>query len=296
MIERYVSPAEFKRLISALMVVALFISILALFGFLVIPGSRNVNRPEAAQEVAAPQGETGWLDPTDYPAQARKVLPPIDPRTVMTPNPELMARGQALFNETCATCHGPKGLGDGPGGAGLKPPPRNFTQSAGWTHGYRIEDIYRTLEEGVKGTGMVSYAYLSRRDRMALVHVVQSMGAFDHGPEGPAALAALAKQFASAGEVIPNRIPVALAEHRLVAEDRAPSPLPAGIHPAVLDPGRAARTLAGIPHWREDSGALARAIVAGLPGNGFAPAVAEYGPAQWNDLRSTLAGRQGARE
>lgn len=294
MIERYVSKAEFRRLLSALLVVALFISILALFAFLVVPGTRNVNRPEAGAEVEAPQGETGWLDPTETPARARQVLPPIDPATVMTPNPALTARGQALYAETCATCHGPRGEGNGPGGAGLKPPPRNFTSPAGWTHGYRVTDVYRTLEEGVKGTNMVSYNYLSRRDRMALVHVVRSLGAFDHGRDDPAALDALAKSFASAGEVIPNRIPVSQAVLRLEREFQPAGPLPAGdprVREAVLDPVRAAQTLSGIPRWREDASALARAVTAGLPGNGFAPAVALYGPGQWNELRSALAGR-----
>ena len=296
MIEKYVSPSEFKRLISALLVVATFIAIMALFAFLVVPGMRNVNRPHEAAAIEAPQGETGWLDPTDYPPVARQVLPPIDPKTVMTPNPELMARGKAIFAQTCATCHGAEGKGDGPGGAGLNPKPRNFTQAAGWTNGHRIEDIYKTLEQGVKGSGMVSYSYLSKRDRMALVHVVQSLGAFDHGPEDPQALEGLAKLFASAGEVIPNRVPVAFAVRQLEAEAKPLPPLviPAGnalLGDAVCDPARAAQTLAGIPRWREDDRVLALAVTEGLPGNGFAPAVATYSPAQWKALRSALAGR-----
>lgn len=296
MIDKYVSPSELKRLISALLVVAGFISIMALFGFLVVPGTRNVNVPREAAPVEAPQGETGWLDPTDYPATARVVLPPIDPKTVMTPNPELMARGKAIFAQTCATCHGPEGKGDGPGGTGLNPKPRNFTQQAGWTNGYRIESIYKTLEEGVKGTGMVSYNYLSKKDRMALVHVVQSLGAFDHGPEDPKALESLSKLFASAGETIPNKVPVAFAEKRIEAEFRPAPALPdvskaPALKSAVLDPARAAQTLAGIPRWREDDKALARTVAAGVPGNGFAPSVATYAPAQWKELQSALAGR-----
>jgi len=296
MIDKYVSPSEFKRLISALLVVAGFIAIVAFFAFLVVPGMRNVNTPEATVAVDAPQGETGWLDPTDYPATARVVLPPIDPKTVMTPNPELTVRGKAIFAQTCATCHGPDGKGDGPGGAGLNPKPRNFTQQAGWTNGYHIENIYRTLDEGVKGTGMVSYNYLSKKDRMALVHVVQSLGAFDHGPEDPKALESLSKLFASAGEVIPNRIPVALAEQKLETEfqaapalgDVAKNPL---LQAAILDPMRASQTLAGIPRWREDDKALAQAVAAGLPFNGFSPAVATYAPERWKALQSALSGR-----
>jgi mono/diheme cytochrome c family protein len=213
----YLSPEELKRLASALLAVIGFIAIAAFFGFTVVPGLRyQAHTSESA--VQAVQGETGWLDPTDYPAMAREVIPPIDPATVMTPNPALMARGKAVFAQTCATCHGPEGKGDGPGGTGLTPKPRNFTLTAGWKNGTRLEDIYRTLDEGIKGSSMVSYNYLTKKDRMALAHVVQSLGAFDHGANDPKAMAALEKLFASAGEVIPNRIPVARAVDSLCRE------------------------------------------------------------------------------
>jgi mono/diheme cytochrome c family protein len=146
------------------------------------------------------------------------VIPPIDPATVMTPNPALMARGKAVFAQTCATCHGPEGRGDGPGGTGLNPKPRNFSEKTAWKNGTRLEDIYKTLDEGIKGSSMVSYNYLTKKDRMALAHVVQSLGPFDHGTNDPKAMAALEKLFASAGEVIPNRIPVARAVDALCRE------------------------------------------------------------------------------
>ncbi|WP_243381915.1 c-type cytochrome [Geothrix alkalitolerans] len=218
-IQDYLSPDELKRLLSALLVVICFIFIAAFFGFTVLPGLRyQAHTQPDAVPVQAVQGETGWLDPTEYPAQARQVIPPIDPKTVMTPNPELMARGKAIFAQTCASCHGPEGKGDGPAGKGLNPAPRNFTQSAGWKNGTRVEDIYKTLNEGIKGSSMVAYTDLSKRDRMALVHVVQSLGSFDHGASDPKATAAMEKLFASAGEVIPNRIPVSRAVDILCRE------------------------------------------------------------------------------
>jgi mono/diheme cytochrome c family protein len=217
-INDYLSPDELKRLASALMVVIGFICIAAFFGFTIVPGLRYQAHTLADPPVQAVQGETGWLDPTDYPAMAREVIPPIDPKTVMTPNPALMARGQALYAQTCATCHGPEGKGDGAAGKGLSPRPRNFTENVAWKNGTRIENIYKTLDEGIKGSSMVSYNYLTKKDRMALAHVVQSLGAFDHGASDPKAAAALEKLFASAGEVIPNRIPVARAVDVLCRE------------------------------------------------------------------------------
>jgi hypothetical protein len=64
---------------------------------------------------------------------------------------------------------------------------------------------------------MVAYTDLSRRDRMALAHVVQSFGSFSHA-EDPKALAALSQSFATGTEVIPNRIPVHRAMELLAKE------------------------------------------------------------------------------
>ncbi|MGA2082935.1 MAG: cytochrome c [Holophaga sp.] len=292
MIERYVSPAELRRLFSALLVVIVFIALMAVFGFLVVPGMRNANQPSPGAPLSGGAGVTGWLDPTDYPPERGRTIPPIDPATVMTPNPALLARGQALFNSTCTSCHGPKGEGDGAAGRGLNPPPRNFTKNEGWQNGPRIDSIYKTLEEGIKGSSMVSYSYLSKRDRMALVHYVRSLGSFDHGPERPEALEALAKLFRTAGEVLPNRIPVAMAMAKLEQEYQAPAGFDPSRDPvlgqAVADPVRAAQALAELPGWRASDQALAAAVVPGVPANGFRPEVALYTPGQWQDLRKAL--------
>jgi mono/diheme cytochrome c family protein len=292
MIERYVSPSELKRLLSALLIVALFIALLAVFAFLVVPGMRNANEPAADPNVSVVGGASGWLDPTDYPAEPGRTVPPIDPKTVMSATPEMLARGQVLYAQNCASCHGPKGDGDGPAGRGLNPSPRRFTQKADWVNGTRIDSIYKTLEQGIKGSSMVSYVSLTKRDRMALVHYVQSLGSFEHGPEDPKALQALSDLFAHSGEVIPNRIPVAMAVAKLTAEFNPPGGLPAvtdaELGSAIVDPVRAAQTLAGIPGWAASDQALAKGVVPGAPGNGFAPAVALYDGAQWQRLRGAL--------
>lgn len=291
MIDRYLSPTELRRLISALLVVAVFICILLLFAFLIVPGTRNANAPSTESLVTAPQGESGWLDPTDYLAAKGRTVPPIDPRTVLTPNPELLARGRAIYAQTCATCHGPEGKGDGPGGKGLNPPPRHFTEKAGWKNGPGVPQIYQTLDKGIPSTSMVSYNYLSRRDRMALVHVVQGFAKFPLEPENPQGMEALGKLFASAGEVIPNRIPVAKAMVILAREAPAPEALDLTdpiVRSAVLDPTRAAQTLASRPDWRKGEPELRAALVQGLPGNGFSPRVAIYSRSEWSALHQAL--------
>jgi mono/diheme cytochrome c family protein len=292
MIERYVSPSELKRLLSALLVVIIFLALLMVFAFLVLPGVRNANAPPTDTVLSAAGGETGWLDPTDYPAERGRTVPPIDPATVMAPTPAMLARGQALYAQNCVSCHGPTGDGDGPAGKGLNPPPRCFAKPEGWVNGSHIDGIFKTLDQGVKGSSMVAYTMLTKRDRMALVHYVRSLGKFEHGPDDSKAMAALTDLFAHAGEVIPNRIPVAKAMAKLETESRTPAAIPVDRDPAlgaaILDPARAAQTLSALPGWSASDEALARGIASGAPGNGFAPGVALYSGAQWQALRGAL--------
>jgi mono/diheme cytochrome c family protein len=39
-----------------------------------------------------------------------------------------LAKGKETFKMICATCHGETGKGDGPGGQGIQPPPRDFSK------------------------------------------------------------------------------------------------------------------------------------------------------------------------
>jgi mono/diheme cytochrome c family protein len=298
-IGEYVDRDELRRLLSTLLVVVLAILVATLFACIVVPGLRNANAPLAAPPVAPPQGETGWLDPTEYPPQKGYVIPPVDPATVMTATPRLLARGKDLFSHNCASCHGDGGHGDGPASKGMVPAPRDFTRPDAWVNGVRIEGIFKTLKEGIAGSSMASWDYLAAADRMALVHYVQSLGAFPHGPEDPATLATFAQQFASSSEKVPNRIPVSLALRRLEAEEDAVPPLALAGEPAagrgaellreaVVDGRRAAETLARTPGWRMGPAALAAAVVPGAPGNGFAVGLATLDAGDWETLHREL--------
>jgi mono/diheme cytochrome c family protein len=304
MIEQYVNAEELKRLLSSLLVVLGLLIIAGLFASILVPGLRNANRPVVQATVSPVLGEPGWLDPTEFPPTRGHEVPPVDPDTLIRFSPTLMARGDGLFRQNCTPCHGDQGRGDGPAASTLNPRPRNFTSSSGWTNGYDLPSIYKTLTEGVKGTGMASFDYLSKADRMALAHWVQGLGSFAPGSGSPEALAALSKELASQGERTLNRIPVSMAITKLQQEFRAAPPLnvdPADHSPGaealrgvVEDPARAAETLAGSRYWQAGAKELADSILADAPANGFRVAAAGLSPSDWQALHAELVKRLGA--
>jgi mono/diheme cytochrome c family protein len=87
--------------------------------------------------------------------------------------PELVAKGQASFARYCASCHGPKGEGDGPAARALKPKPRNLLTEPLKSPG--AAGVHETLTNGVKGTAMMPFKHLSDEDRWALSYYVVSL-------------------------------------------------------------------------------------------------------------------------
>lgn len=102
----------------------------------------------------------------------------FDPSTVTEPwisNEGLIEHGQQVYSMQCAVCHGPTGQGDGPGGGGLVPPPRNLVEGD-WKHGGDSIGLFTTITEGLgPGSSMVSFAHLPVVDRWALVHYIRSI-------------------------------------------------------------------------------------------------------------------------
>jgi high-affinity iron transporter len=64
--------------------------------------------------------------------------------------------GKAVFEANCATCHGSTGKGDGPAGAGLEVPPRNFTTGE-FKYGADLASVEHTIGTGVQGTAMPAW-------------------------------------------------------------------------------------------------------------------------------------------
>ena len=154
-----------------------------------------------ARELAGPEGEARARQACDcagdemaqmafdgplnaHPARARRVhdVPALPTRGDG-------ARGRQLYAMHCATCHGPRGEGDGPGAAGLLPAPANLAE-----HDYAPGRIAIALWNGVAGTAMPAWRDQSLDDLVSLVEAVRGLSATGPEPSLPGGLIELGER------------------------------------------------------------------------------------------------------
>lgn len=87
---------------------------------------------------------------------------------------ELIAHGKKAYNTNCALCHGAEGKGDGAGGQGLNPKPRNLVEGK-WTQGSGLIAHFNVVTNGIPKTSMASFGHLKVGDRWAIVHFIDSI-------------------------------------------------------------------------------------------------------------------------
>jgi mono/diheme cytochrome c family protein len=157
---------------------------------------------------------------SDLPMVRARTVPAIDIKKLAEPTTDLLAAGKNIFVTMCASCHGEDGKGNGPGAAALNPPPRNFENEEGWKNGITLSGIYTTLQEGIPGTGMISYEILTPKDKFSLIHYMRSEFISNPPKVSTDELAALDQLYnLSAGTDIPAQIPVADAIQIVVEEN-----------------------------------------------------------------------------
>ncbi len=94
-------------------------------------------------------------------------------RNPIPPTQESVAVGMLLYQENCQLCHGAGGLGDGPAGAGLKPPPADLTVHVP-LHPDRA--LFEFIQEGIPGTAMAPLGdKLSEDEIWHIINYIQTL-------------------------------------------------------------------------------------------------------------------------
>src|SRR5436309_1383156 len=95
-------------------------------------------------------------------------------------DPAALAKGKALYDDVCATCHGINGNGDGVLAANLLTKPRSFTSG---TFKFRStlsgqlptdEDLSITIKSGTHSTAMTTFETFSPQQIWALVQYIKT--------------------------------------------------------------------------------------------------------------------------
>ena len=98
--------------------------------------------------------------------------------------PDDSVRGQTVYAQHCAACHGVSGDGNGPASVWLYPKPRRFNSGlfkirstpAGFLP--TDDDLFQTTTRGMPGSSMPSFTYLSVEQRHEAVQYVKHLTAY----------------------------------------------------------------------------------------------------------------------
>ena len=97
--------------------------------------------------------------------------------------------GRAVYQRECAACHGERGDGNGTGAPFVEIKPRNFTKkmfklrTTASGEAPATSDILRTIQNGIPGTAMPSFKFLSEEERRQLAAVVLEYADMLDAPE-----------------------------------------------------------------------------------------------------------------
>jgi mono/diheme cytochrome c family protein len=105
-------------------------------------GSEPAPAPEP--EASAPAEPEPAAEPAPLPAE-----PAAEPAAA---GPGDAAAGAPLYATYCASCHGPKGDGDGPVSATLNPKPARHSDAA-YMNGLSDEHLFKVVKEGGQSVG-----------------------------------------------------------------------------------------------------------------------------------------------
>ena len=89
-------------------------------------------------------------------------------------NQESVDMGLAIYNASCASCHGETGRGDGPAGLAINPPPADLAIHVPL---HTDDELYSFIAEGIEGTSMVAQLGTLTSDEIwHLVNYIRTVG------------------------------------------------------------------------------------------------------------------------
>jgi mono/diheme cytochrome c family protein len=90
------------------------------------------------------------------PAPAAPAATPVPaappPPAATAPGARDAVQGEATYQQLCASCHGPRGAGDGPAGQALEPKPARHDDGA-YMNALSNEHLFRVIKEGGAAVG-----------------------------------------------------------------------------------------------------------------------------------------------
>jgi len=145
------------------------------------------------------------------------IMPAIDLGIISSPTDNIVSNGKVLYKTNCASCHGDEGHGDGLAAVALNPAPRDFRNSEGWTNGRDFNNIFKTLQKGIPGTGMIAYEFLAVEDLISIIHYLRTLA--DYPPITEEAVAELDKTYElSKGVKTSSKISLEMAAENITEE------------------------------------------------------------------------------
>ncbi len=96
------------------------------------------------------------------------------PSNPFPPNAESVAIGEQVYTNACASCHGDAGLGDGPAGQGLIPPPADLVFHVPLHPDY---ELFTTIEQGKPESAMPAFSeQLSEDEIWHVINYLRRLG------------------------------------------------------------------------------------------------------------------------
>lgn len=244
----------------------------------------------------------------DLPMQPAKEIPAFDVFSLIDPSKEFISKGQKFFEQSCASCHGNTGKGDGVAGAALIPKPRNFIDSTGWVNGSNLNSIYKTLEVGIPNSGMASYSYLLPEEKLAIGSYIRSAFVSNVKPNTIDELIELDQTYNLSQSVsYPPQIPVKNATEFIIKENLPKvekiKTIISFINNIKVNSGKeifekvtndqlaAITTLNADLSWKKDQKLFVEIIVNDALNNGFNGPVFQLSSEQWSTLYNFLNGQ-----